>query len=176
MSEIWKSIPGYGGFYEASNTGKIRVKDRKIRKNHKCGKIIEQLYKGRILKTSLSKKGYYRVNLGINKTNYTVSVHKLILLAFIGHSKEGQEACHNDGNSENNNINNLRWDTHASNNADRKAHGTYPIGTDHPMAKFTNEQISKIRDGEISRDEAMANYGISYTHFYRIKNGDTGHA
>lgn len=30
MKEIWKDIPGYEDFYQASNLGKIRSKDRYI--------------------------------------------------------------------------------------------------------------------------------------------------
>lgn len=133
--EIWKDIPDFGNYYQASNLGRIKSKTRKVQKF--CGltkTVVSQNYKERILNpTKNSKQGYLAVHIGINNKKYTVSVHKLVLLAFVGKAPEGFEACHNNGIAWDNRIENLRWDTHANNSLDRKNHGKYPTGKDHPM-------------------------------------------
>lgn len=50
MAEIWKSVPGYGGHYEASSLGRVRSIDRIVVKRHRSGKLIQQKYAGRLLK------------------------------------------------------------------------------------------------------------------------------
>lgn len=46
-------------------------------------------------------------------------------IAFLPPPLPGQaDVCHNDGDSQNNTIGNLRWDTHQANMLDRRAHGT----------------------------------------------------
>ena len=45
--------------------------------------------------------------------------HRLVLEAFVGPCPQGQEACHRDGNAANNELSNLRWDTHLANCQDR---------------------------------------------------------
>jgi len=133
--EIWKQVPGYGNFYEASNLGRIRSKNRTVEKF--CGlhkKIVKQFYKGRLLNPSKSDKyGHMSVHIGYDKKRISVSVHKLVLLAFVGPAPKGMECCHNNGIASDNRIENLRWDTHTNNNADRKRHGNYPSGKLHHM-------------------------------------------
>lgn len=148
MEEIWKDIPGYGNFYMASNLGRIKVKERKIKKfSALVNKIVEQTYKERILSASKADKyGHLNVHLGVNKEKFVIGVHRLVLFAFVGFPPDGHEACHNNGIANDNRIENLRWDTHANNNADRKKHGKYPTGKDHPMfgRKMPNELKEKL--------------------------------
>ncbi len=40
------------------------------------------------------------------------------------------------------------------------------------MAKLSLEEAREIANGRISCRQAMANMGISRTHFYRIRNGE----
>jgi hypothetical protein len=148
MEEIWKDIPGYGGHYMASNLGRIKVKARKIRKF--CGlhgKEVEQIYKERLLSsTKADKYGHMSVHLGVDKKKYAVAVHRLVLFAFVGYPPNGHEGCHNNGIASDNRIENLRWDTHANNNLDRKKHGKYLSGKDHPMygTKMSDEHKAKL--------------------------------
>lgn len=170
MDEVWKPIPGYGGHYEASNLGNIRVKERVITKWHRSGRLITQRYRGRLLKPCKTDSlGHLVVHLGVEKEKYNVGVHRLVLLAFVGHPLEGQEACHNDGVAWNNCADNLRWDSHHENNQDRIRHGTYATGENHPMVKFTRQDASAIKG--LSFIAARGRYGISRTHYYRIRNG-----
>ena len=174
LTEIWKDIPGFGGHYQASSLGRIRSKDRVVLKRHKGGKVMSQVYSGRLLSPSkASKIGHLSVHLGVNGKKYTASVHGLVLFAFAGPRPEGMECCHNNGNASDNRPDNLRWDTHHNNNGDRKKHGTYALGERHHMAKISNEAAADIyRKLKTGRGVASLSreYGISAHVVYDIKH------
>lgn len=145
MKEEWRELPGFGGNYIISNTGKIMVFDRIIFKRHKSGKLSRQYYKGHLLKQFLLKDNYLGVRFGVNKNNTTIGVHRLVLLAFVGKPPINNECCHNDGNPKNNKLNNLRWDSHYENNQDRKNHGNYYSGENHHFAKLSDNDVINIK-------------------------------
>jgi hypothetical protein len=159
--EIWKDIPSFGWHYQASNLGNIRSKDRIVKKFSIFGnRIVGQFYEGRLLKPHNSK-GYKIVRLGYEKQKITVGVHRLVLMAFVGDCPEGMECCHNNGISDDNRIENLRWDTHKNNNKDRKRHGTYKTGKEHPMygkkmSLDLKERLLKFHKGRKASEETKA--------------------
>lgn len=170
--EIWRPIPGFGGHYEASSIGNIRVKQRTIIKPHsQSGAPCSYTYPARQLKLALDKRGYLYVHIGVDGTKTKLRAHRAVLMAFIGLPAAGQEACHRNGKSDDNRLENLRWDTHLENNHDRLRHGNYDRGEDHAMAKYSEADIRRIRAGEISFAEARLTLGISLTHFYRVRSG-----
>lgn len=73
------------------------------------------------------------------------SVHRLVLLAFVGPCPDGLQACHNDGDRENNRPDNLRWDTPSSNYADRDRHGTTATGERNGASKLNAVAVAEIR-------------------------------
>jgi len=174
MAEIWKPVPGFGGYYEASSIGRIRSIDRVVVKRHCSGKIIQQKYAGRLLKPCKTDDlGHMGVHLGVDGRKINVSVHRMVLFAFVGEPSDGQEACHNNGNASDNRIGNLRWDTHKSNNGDRIIHGTYALGENHAMAKLTEVQVVEIRKSWTGYADVCRRYGISKTQAHRIRKGDS---
>jgi hypothetical protein len=94
-------------------------------------------------------------------------VHRLVLEAFIGLRPEGLECCHADGVRTNNRLENLRWDTHASNIADMRRHGTDPSGERHGMAKLTEQDVREIRrryeTGAVSQASLALEFGVTQT-------------
>jgi len=56
----------------------------------------------------------------------------------------------------------VRWLTHRENEADKKAHGTAPIGTAHGHAKITDEIVREIITSKESLTKIGAKFGISY--------------
>jgi len=167
--EEWRVIPELGGLYLASNKGRIKSLQRFIFKPHsKTKKIVRYCYKSKILRCSSKKYGHLYVRYGIDGVKYSEHVGRLVLMAWVGPPKEGEECCHSDGDPKNNRPCNLRWDTHANNNKDRLKHGRYAKGEDHHFNKFSDEVIEKIKRGEITRPEALNDIGISATHYYRI--------
>lgn len=172
--EVWASVDGYGGHYEASSSGRIRVKDRVILKRHVSGKMMKQTYSGKILSPSKADKyGHMSVSIGQSGAAFTVPVHRLVLLAFVGPCPDGLEACHNNGVASDNRIENLRWDTHASNNADRLTHGTYRRGEVHHCAKTSERNVSAAILAGLSNSEIMEKLGVSRSQAHRIRTGES---
>ena len=103
--EIWKDIKGYEGLYQVSNEGRI--------KSMKSGrwKTTE-----RILKNSLMKNGYTRVNLCKDGVYEAKDVHRLVAETFIPNIDNKPCIGHQDCDKTNNNISNLYWCTYVENN------------------------------------------------------------
>ncbi len=119
MSEEWRDIPGYEGYYQASDLGRVRSLDRII--TDRNGKSFFK--RGKILKPAVKKTGYLMVALNMNAVVATPSVHSLVALCFLGKRPEGFEVCHGNGDPSDNGLENLRYDTPASNAADILLHG-----------------------------------------------------
>lgn len=82
FNEIWKDIPDYEGYYQASNFGRIKSLNYK-----KTGK--EQ-----ILKLRVNKHGYLNVGLFKNGKEKSYLVHRLVWLAFHEEIPEGMQINH----------------------------------------------------------------------------------
>ena len=141
--EIWKDVPDYGNLYQASNLGRVKVKQRTVNKFHKCGKFITQNYQEKTYMPKPDLNGYKRIHISVNHTKHKIFEHTFVLLAFVGKKPIGYEACHGDNNPSNNRVENLRWDSHFNNNQDRKRSGNYATGKDHPMWKNKEELIKR---------------------------------
>ena len=161
--EVWMPVPGTDGLIMASSLGRIKSAEREVKKRHSSGAVMTQKYKEAIL-DGTTYNGYRFVHYGISGTKCRRPVHAIVLEAFVGCRPDGMEACHYDGDSLNNRIDNLRWDTHYNNNMDRKRIGRYARGENHVMAKFTQSQVDALRAGKISYE----GIGMSYTHYHRI--------
>lgn len=73
------------------------------------------------------------------------SVHTLVLTHFVGPAPDGHECCHWDGDPSNNNLKNLRWDTHVENAADAVRHNRVPSGELHWNSSMTSDQVVLIK-------------------------------
>lgn len=117
--EQWRSIAGHEGAYEVSDHGRVRSLDRTIG-GQKPGST--RRWKGRVL-TLVLAEGYQKVSLSKDGEVRQHHVAVLVLEAFVGPRPPSLEACHWDGNPENNYRPNLRWDTGSANALDRIRHG-----------------------------------------------------
>ena len=79
---------------------------------------------GHILSPKVDKYGYEQVVVFLDGGRKMRTVHSLMMESFVGPRPDGYDICHNDGNSRNNTLSNLRYDTHANNISDMKIHGT----------------------------------------------------
>lgn len=125
-------------------------------------------------------------------------VSNLVLEAFVGPRPDGMECCHWDGNCLNDELHNLRWDTHVNNIADMKRQGRVigrrldgtrkskknlnkefkPIIKPyrHSRAKLTESDVLVIRrrlaEGEVQKEIAKS-FGVSSDTVMRIANNET---
>lgn len=89
-----------------------------------------------------------RVTLYRNNKPHKKLVHRLVLETFIGPCPEGMEGCHNNGNSLDNSLLNLRWDTRQNNAQDAIKHKTHCClrrGESSMNAKLNELQVRIIR-------------------------------
>lgn len=171
-AEIWKPIPGFEGAYEASSLGRIRSLSREI-ECERSGKVLRLPVAGKVLSSSVCKRtGYQKtwVSLIDGGRGKTVSVHKLVCLAFHGPRPSGKQCvAHGNGNRTDNRPENLRWATNLENAKDRALHGKSNGGRRrglNPIAEAKYLQMFARWDaGEFGKDLA-AELGVHKDTFY----------
>jgi len=105
--EAWKDIHGFEGYYQVSNTGKIKSLKRTVSNTgNYIGKIT---YKERLLKQTINRYGYHVVTLQKDGKRHFSIVHRLVANAFIENKESLREVNHIDRNKSNNNASNLEW-------------------------------------------------------------------
>lgn len=125
MTEIWKPVPGYEGWYEVSDEGRVRARERRIwHTANRWGKGFWRTMPERAVKPVLTRR-YYRVTLQRAGKPRQFAVHRLVLSAFIGPCPPGLEGCHADDDPSNNRLSNLRWDTTSANVLDQVRNGNH---------------------------------------------------
>ena len=107
----WKDIPGYEGFYQASECGQIRSLSRFSNAKNNSKKFFE----GKVL-VPTKKSGYLRLNLSVDGIAVRFSVHRLIAKTFLSNTENHNSINHKDGNKLNNHYTNLEWCSVAHNN------------------------------------------------------------
>jgi hypothetical protein len=103
-----------------------------------------------------------------------LSVHRLVLLAFIGPCPPGHETCHGDDDPENNALSNLRWGTKKNNRDDAVRRGTWPRGQDKPNARLTEADvvfIHRLHEEGWRVCELARRFSIHSTSIIRILSG-----
>jgi hypothetical protein len=130
---------------------------------------------GKILKTpGRDDKGYVQLQLYLkdNSRGWTVKLHRMVALAFLGPRGDGMTVNHIDGNKENNALSNLEYITNYENAMHARRLGLVPptprgkdnwaSGAKRPQ-KLTVEKVQEIRQrlaaGERARDIAPE-YGV----------------
>lgn len=113
--EQWLPVVGYEGYYDVSNHGRVRSRDRVILTQN--GQ--HRRYRGTILSPSVHKSGRRIVQLNVGNRQRSRYVHQLVLESFVGPRPSGMEGCHYDDDPSNNHLSNLRWDTREANERDK---------------------------------------------------------
>jgi len=172
MIEEWKDIPGYEGLYQASSMGRIKS----INYTGYCFGRLYSKKREKILKPCKNKNGKkYRliVSLRKDKAVKRFYIHQLVIQTFVGPCPSNMEVCHNNGDSENNSVENLRYDTHKSNMIDMSKHGNSQIGIKNPNCKLTEEQvltITSLLQGQYTIEEIAEQFGVANSLISCIKN------
>jgi hypothetical protein len=154
---------GFEEEYEVSSHGLVRRKET-----------------GRILRPWIAGMGYHYVHLHALPRTRKVGVHVLVAEVFLGPRPLGHEVAHWDGTVTHNEVDNLRWATHAENVEDQRRHGTLhaPVfhGSCHPRAKLRDEDVRSIRRAYSGRRGQLTEfariYGVSLSTVARAARGE----
>lgn len=169
--EIWKDIPGFEGWYQASSLGRVRSLDRTFPVVGRWGPMT-RLVSGRIITPHQAPQGYLNVRLCKQGYQRKAGVHVLVCEAFHGlRPDDRRQVAHGDGDRANNRPENLRWATQRENEADKQAHGTIRRGEASPQAKLREADIPVIRQADGSNNEIAARFGVSSSTIAEIRRG-----
>lgn len=162
MSELWMQISGFDGLYSVSSLGRVRS-DRRAPHTHI----------GKILKPTI-KRGYACVCLRKNGKRYYQTIHKLVVIAFIGAITGGRQVNHKNGIKNDNRIENLEIVTPSENTLHAYDIGlaTRSIGESHHCSKLNPEKVNDIRQryshGGESYGKLARNFGVSVQTVFKI--------
>lgn len=171
--EIWKDVPGYEGFYQVSNIGRVRS----VIHNDKYGRV----FGGKLLKQNINELGYCRVHLSMFKKRKMEFVHRIVAMAFLTNENNYDEVNHKDENPSNNCVDNLEWCSHKYNinygNRNRIS-GEKHRGEKccfHKLKEAQVREIKKLAHEKWTRQHAKElarRYNVSPGLIRRIVNGD----
>jgi hypothetical protein len=150
----WRTLDWLPG-YEISEDGDVRHTTRKA--TRPAGYVLKGCF----------CQGYRIYKLTVGGTKRIYKAHRLVCEAWHGDKRNilHREVAHGDGVRANNHYSNLRWTSRAENDADRRAHGTDPVGERNPRAILNWGKVREIRAkytgtrGEVT--QFCRDYGVS---------------
>ena len=160
--EAWKSVVGHEEFYEVSDYGNVRSRDRVDRLN--------RVRRGQLLTPTGLR--YLHVTLSNRGIKVQRTVHRLVLEAFIGPAPMNMEGCHWDGNPRNNRLDNLRWDTRRKNIEDAIRHGTF-VGRGSTLNADAVREIRASKAAGVTHREMANKHGVTRGTIYAVVSGRT---
>ena len=165
--EIWAPIEESKGYYEVSNTGKVRSMLRSV--TYKDGRK-NRVWPSVEIKQCLSVSGYLMVDLKMNGHRIKRQVHRLVAIAFIDNKCRKKQVNHKDGNKQNNCSGNLEWVSQSENvrHAFDNGHHSGKGGTHYKAAMVKNIDTGVVY-GSIS--EAAAALNTYSTRIIRLLRG-----
>lgn len=162
MTEEWKDIFGYEGYYKISNTGKILSLERYVKGQRNNLRIQHS----RLLKASINQDNYYCIVLYKYSKKKTWLIHRLVAIHFVDNPHNLEIVNHKDGNKLNCNDWNLEWCTTQQNTQHAMENNLLTFGENHGMSKLTDDIVKQIRkeykpNGECSSYKLAVKYNVS---------------
>jgi len=111
LTEEWRAIPGYEGYYEVSNFGNVRALDREVVRSDG----VKQHKSGGSVQLRANHDGYLQCRLSRDGQRSQFGVHQLVAMAFVPNPDNLPEINHLDAVRDNNHVDNLEWCTHGDN-------------------------------------------------------------
>lgn len=130
--EIWKDVVDWDGRYKVSNFGRVKTinPSTSLRRNVRYEEVLR--------KPRLNSGGYHLIILSKPGRRLMTFVHRLLMIAFVSNPENKPCVNHIDGNSSNNDLNNLEWVTKKENtrHAWRIGLCTPNLGSNHGATKL----------------------------------------
>ncbi|RYE28101.1 MAG: hypothetical protein EOP48_33875, partial [Sphingobacteriales bacterium] len=101
----WRDIADYESYYQVSNEGSIRSKDRSI--NYCNGRV--DFKRGSVMRPKQRKDGYQCIQLCKNGKSKTFYVHRLVAEAFLANPYHKAQVNHKNMVRNDNRVVNLEW-------------------------------------------------------------------
>lgn len=171
MTEVWRPVVGFEGFYAVSDQGRLKsVQRTRIGKSGKVVPIHEKF-----IGSESKQSGYVLARLHRGGVVYrTASVQSLVLESFVGPRPAGCDICHSDGTRSNNRLSNLRYDSPTENARDRDLHGRTVRGEKHYCARLNEQVVRDIRsETTLSARGWARKLGVTDTSVLKAKHGRT---
>ena len=151
--EQWKQVKNYEGYYEVSDLGRVRRVDRMVKTGIKYNS--ERLCKGRVLKQHLKRNGYLAVDLSKDYQVKTISVHRLVAIAFVeGYSEGKNYVDHINCNKQDNRACNLEWVNAKENSKRAKSNNLFKPSN---KKKVRCKQLNMVFDSSYQAAEFLNN-------------------
>ena len=172
-TEIWKDIPGYDGFYQISDFGRVKSLYRKV--PHPT--IGSQTIREKIKAPTKNVKGYIKIALCKEGKYGYFSSHRLVGLAFIPNPNNLPWINHKNLITFDNRVQNLEWCTESENTKHAWDNGacSRKIEGKCNFTKLKKEDVLKIRElaKTQSRKSIREMYNMSETGIEQIINRKT---
>lgn len=169
MTEEWRPIVGFEGWYEVSDQGRVRSLDRQVRIAGRWGPEV-RTYEGKVLRQYwMGTSRYLGVALSRNSKVETHPVHRLVLEAFTGARPDGGEARHLNCINSDNRSSNLVWGSRSDNREDSRENGSLAVGERIAQHKLTEAQVIAIRKSKVKSADVAAAHGVSVKQIGRVR-------
>jgi len=176
--EAWLDIPGYEGWYQVSNKGRVKSLARTVVYGGKSTRSqAEKLLKLRAGGKPVGGVYYVSVILCRNRVRKQFKVHRLVAELFCPKPVGCEVVNHLDNNPANNSASNLEWTTVAGNNLHRHVQGRScaPVGEANWNSVLTEKDVTAIKElleqGELSQQEVADRFRITQSHVSKIHLG-----
>lgn len=161
-NERWLPVTGYEGRYEVSDQGNVRSYAR--------GSVRE-------LKPRKHVYGYRNVLLAKDGESHEFTIHRLVMLAFVGERPDGMHINHKSGDKTDNRLCNLEYITHSEN----IQHSIKTLGNKHgrhhqgkARAILSEDDVRTIRmlkKSGVSVVELTSKFPVGRAQIYNILKG-----
>lgn len=166
--EFWVDVLGYEGLYKVSNLGRVVSLARVVMTTRGPRK-----YKDKLMRPTPDALGYPRTSLTLDYVKDDFIVHRLMLQSFTGCDNSRLMALHNNGDSTDCRLDNVRWGTPKENSADKSIHGTQPKGIEVTNSKLTEEDVLIIRLSSSSCADMSRLFEVSPSVIFSIRKNKT---
>jgi len=167
MTEEWRPVLGFEGYYSVSDLGRVRREQggQGARRGH----VLKQIPRGDSNKDERSYLGVTLCRDGVRTGHY---VHELVATAFLGMRPAEQQVNHKDSNPENNRADNLEWATPSDNITHAVTSGRVSLGEANANAKLSNKVVEEIRSSQNESQQVLADrFGCSQSLVSKIRSG-----